>query len=226
MNKIPIISLLVCLIMSCSNQKESIQRVADLESQVTAKDKEIARLKDQIKSREPHQTDIWYAFEPNTEYNIVRLGSGNSEIIDAVELVDSVDVVYTFRHEATITQLRDNRAASMITNFRQFEEISHNSRGYGPSVSQASYHVKTIVLCEEEGLPIEVENCTSNIYILVMPTELGYESNLFRVSRLFNAVIKSLSDTPNGVILTIEHSRFPRKELKVLIRPELVKFIE
>ena len=88
-----------------------------------------------------------------------------------------------------------------------------------------SFYVRTFVICEEGGLPIETENCTDNIYILVQPTELGLDNNIFKISRLFRTEIKSLESADQGVVLTLEHSRYPRKELKVLIKPQLVKFL-
>ncbi|NVJ47843.1 MAG: hypothetical protein HWE07_11975 [Cytophagia bacterium] len=214
-------------LLGCSNQKVSEEKLKELEFQLKEKNKQVTQLKNQIRQQQNSQeTEIWYAFEPTTEYNIIRLGSGESKVIDTIELVDSVDVNYNFEHETTISQLKDNRTASILANFIEFEETLHRSNGYGPEISQTSYNVKTLILCEEEGLPIETENCTNNVYILVEPTELGYENNLFIVSRLFRAVVKSQTDSNDGIILTIEHSRFPRKELKILIRPELVKFIE
>ena len=110
---------------------------------------------------------------------------------------------------------------SLLTTFKETKQIVHLGGGDG-----FPYVVRIFILCEEDGLPIETENCTDNIYVLVQPTELGYESNLFKISRLFNSEISELKNTNDGVVLTLEHSRFPRTQLNVLIKPELVKFLK
>jgi hypothetical protein len=221
--------LLLLLTLGCTNSPtvNQRQRIEELESELASKNERIEELEAMLPTKDSaNEPEYWYAFEPTTEHNIVKLGTGKSKQIDAIDLVDSVDVVYTFRHETTIDQMNDKRTASFLQNYSQFEQTFHGTDEYDPMVDGTDYNVRTFVICEEDGLPIETENCTDNIYILVQPTELGYESNLFRVSRLFNTEIKSQLDTKEGVILTLEHSRFPRKELKVLIRPELVKFIK
>jgi hypothetical protein len=219
----PLLSL-GCTHYSTDDQQ---QKFAVLKSELASKNERIdeleALLSDQDSSDEP---EYWYAFEPTTEHNIVKLRTGESKSIDSTDLIDSVDVVYTFRHETTIAQLNDKRTASFLQNYSQFEQTFHGTDKYSPMVEGTDYNVRTFVICEEDGLPIETENCTDNIYILVQPTELGYESNLFRISRLFGTEIKSQLDTKNGIVLTLEHSRYPRKELKILFRPELVKFIK
>lgn len=224
--------LLLIVISGCSNQDDQDglnDKVAQLSKQLNEKNQLIDDLQRQVDSLANERSgapEYWYAFKPSsTESNIVKLNNSTEEVIDRVDLIDSVDIVYTFRHTASISQIDDGRINSLLTNLRSFKEASHSSTGYGPMSSSLSYIVNVFVVCEEDGLPIETENCTDNIYILVQPTELGFENNLFRVSRLFNAEIKSLEDSKDGVILTLEHSRYPRKELKILVRPELVKFV-
>lgn len=227
MNKLTFIILSLLLTFGCSNSGTSDQeRITELEKELKSKNQEIAQLEEQLTEQTDGEPEYWYAFEPTTEYNIVKLSTGESKLIDSVNLVDSVDVVYTFRHTTTLSQLDDKRTALFLANYSQFAETFHGTSEYGPMVSGTDFNVRTFVVCEESGLPIETENCTDNVYILVQPTELGYESNLFKISRLFNTEIKSQVDTKDGVLLTLEHSRYPRKELKVIIRPELVKFIE
>lgn len=195
-----------------------------------SQDETISRLNGKIDSLEKAIATLskgeplyWYAFRPTTESNIVTLERGQTKVIDQISLEDSVDAVYNFKHIATVSQLRNESLSSFFSNFRSHRETHHASESFGPMAEDLSFGVRIFVVCEEPGLPIETENCTDNIYILVQPTELGLEPNLFRVSRLFDASIKSLTDSERGIMLTLEHSRFPRKELKLLINPTAVR---
>lgn len=171
--------------------------------------------------RDSIRPEYAYAFEPTSESNIVKQTNKASQTIDQVSLSDSVDAEYVFDHTTTIYQLKEPRLKSLFTTFKETKQTIHSGDG-----NVFPYIVRTFILCEEDGLPIETENCTDNIYILVQPTELGYESNLFKISRLFDTRISKLRNTNEGVVLTLEHSRFPRTQLNVLVKPELVKFLK
>lgn len=215
--------LIFCFNTSVFSQQQQIE---ELERELSNKNKKIEELEEKLsKTESENKPKFWYAFEPTTEYNIAKLSKGEFKVIDEVQLTDSVDIVHTFRHNTTISQIKDERLSGFFADYKEYQKILHRSKDYGPMAENLSYHVRTFIICEEEGLPIETENCIDNIYILVQPTELGLKNNLFKISRLFRTEIKSLEDSKVGVVLTLEHSRFPRKELKVLIKPQLVKFI-
>lgn len=227
MNKV--FSILLLPFVWCCNNPQTAEQIGfeKLEHELAIRDTIIAKLQEQLSKQESDvQPKFWYAFEPTTEHNIVKLWNGDSKQIDHIDLIDSVDVVYTFEHKTTISQLKDPNLDNFLSNFSEVKEVLYMSTDYGPMADNLSFFVRAFVICEESGLPIETENCTDNIYILVQPTELGFENNLFKISRLFRSEIKSLENTVNGVILTLEHSRYPRKELKILIKPQLVKFLK
>jgi hypothetical protein len=239
MNKLSSIFLLF-VVVGCtfSQPEENSLRIIELKNEIDQRNKIIDSLELEIERHDlSYSTEIgsqyssneevfWYAFKPNTEHNIVKLSNGESINIDEIELSDSVDTKYRFDHAAIISQIKDLRLDNLLSNFVETRDIYHESDKYGPMADNLTYYVRVLVVCEEPGLPIETENCTSNIYILVEPTELGFENNLFRISRLYRAKIKKLEDSKDGIILTLEHSKFPPKDLKVLIKPQLVKFIK
>ncbi len=213
------------IFIGCSDQ----QRIDELTSKLKKAEKANDYKSEQIEKylaelqqiRDSIRPEYAYAFEPTSESNIVKQTNKPSQAIDQITLSDSVDTEYVFDHTTTISQLREPRLNSLFTTFKETKEIVHPGGG-----NIFPYVVRTFILCEEDDLPIETENCTDNIYILVQPTELGYENNLFKISRLFNSEISELKNTNDGVVLTLEHSRFPRTQLNVLIKPELVKFLE
>lgn len=227
MNKLALIILSLLLTFGCTDSGTSEQqRILELEEQLAVKKDQINELQNQLTKQTNSEPEHWYAFDTTTEYNIVKLSEGESEKIDQIELIDSVDAVFTFEHTTVISQLKDARLSNFFANLRQYRDIFHGSQEYGPMSDDIEFGARVFVVCEEPGLPIETENCTDNIYILLQPTELGYENNLFKISRLYGTAIKSLVNLDDGVLLTLEHSRNPRKELKVFIKPQLVKFVE
>ena len=231
MDKILTILLFTCLISCAKAPTEELNRISELEKELNNKNANIVELQNLLaeqkrKQESSNQPEYWYAFEPTSEYNIAKLSEGELTQIDQIKLIDSVDIVYTFEHTTTISQLNDPKLDNFLTSFGQSKELLHSSKDYGPMADNLSFYVRTFIVCEEDGLPIETENCTDNIYILVQPTELGFKNNLFKISRLFRTEIKSLESTESGAVLTLEHSRYPRKELRVLIKPQLVKFLK
>jgi hypothetical protein len=225
MKNILLLILTLILIASC-NSKQTSSELERLTEKLTEKEKQISDLQTQIESLEKdkkssisNQTSDYYRFVQTSESEInvaEKLKSGERKLIDKKELKDTLDIsdnFFIYKHTSEITQTSESEFESVLRDFDQVKSEYGND-----------FFVRVMTFYNGQSLPLETENSKTDIHILIQPTELGYENKTFVISDFYDVDIKTLEKINNGVELTFEHGKFPRKKEFIIIKPELVRF--
>jgi hypothetical protein len=137
-------------------------------------------------------------------------------VIDNKFFTDTLDIsdnFFVFEHTSEIIQLRDSEFESFLRDFDQVKSEYGND-----------FFVRTITFYNGKSLPLETENSNTDIYILIQPTELGYQNKMFVISDFHDVDLISLVGKGNTVELKFVHGKYPRKMETIIIKPESVKF--
>ena len=218
MKNIPLLILTLILIASC-NSKQTSSELEKLTKKLTEKEKQISDLQTQIENLKNKQTSDYYCFveTSGSEINVTKkLKRGERKLIDKKDFKDTLDIsdnFFVYKHTSEITQTSKSEFESVLRDFDQVKSEYGND-----------FFVKVMSFYNGQSLPLETENSKTDIYILIQPTELGYENKTFVISDFYDVDIKTLEKKENSVELTFEHGTFPRKRELIIIKPELVKF--
>jgi hypothetical protein len=225
------IPIMLLTFISCDNQKSDNSNInldntdinnlelKELKKSIDKKDKTIDSLKNIINDR--NGFNDYYRFIPSSDdlLNVYeKLNSGDKIVIDKKGLLDTLDIsdnFFVYKHDAKIFQTKNQLLEGYLFSFGEV------LTGLGDD-----YFVKVITMFNGESLPLETENSKTDIHILIQPTELGYENRTFVISDFYDVKLNKLYKQKDDLILSFDHGKFPRKNEKIIIKPELVKFID
>jgi hypothetical protein len=218
------ILFLILLVASCtSEQTASKEELNLLKEKLLEKDNQVVKLQRQIDSLQKFEHESrsdYYQFvaSSSAEINVTEsLKKDSVKILDKKSFIDTLDIsdnFYVYRHTAVITQTNDADFKWFMRNFIEMK-----------SIYAEDFFVKVLTFYNAESLPLETENSKTNIHILIQPTELGYENKTLVISDFYDVKLIGLKKKNNSIELTFNHGKFPRKTERILIKPELVKFI-
>ncbi len=222
MKRLPLLILTMAFIVSC-NSKQNSQELEKLNQELNKKENQITELQKRVYQLEyaiksANNGDDYYRFVPinDAEINVAeRLEKGTQRIIDQKKLKDTLDktINYIYEHTSKIIQINDPYIESIL------RDMDEDKSAWGND-----YFVRVMTFYNGRSLPLETENENTDIYIIIRPTELGFENRTFVISDFHEVKLDSLKWKENSVELEFTHGANPRKKERILIRPELVKF--
>jgi hypothetical protein len=225
MIRFPILLLILIFVTEC-NTPQTTTEIVVLTEKLGESEKKILDLKRQLADLErlkisspSGQSSEYYRFveTPNAEINVAqKLKGGELKIIDKRVFKDTLDIsdnFFVYEHTSEIMQTSDSDFESILRDFSQVK-----------SEYTDDFFVRVMTFYNGESLPLETENSKTDIHILIQPTELGYENKTFVISDFYDVDIKSLKKNGNRIELIFQHGKYPRKNERVIISPELVKF--
>jgi hypothetical protein len=225
MIRFPILLLILIFVTEC-NTPQTTTEIVVLTEKLGESEKKILDLKRQLADLErlkisspSGQSSEYYRFveTPNAEINVAqKLKGGELKIIDKRVFKDTLDIsdnFFVYEHTSEIMQTSDSDFESILRDFSQVK-----------SEYADDFFVRVMTFYNGESLPLETENSKTDIHILIQPTELGYENKTFVISDFYDVDIKSLKKNGNRIELIFQHGKYPRKNERVIISPELVKF--
>jgi len=235
--KLLFILLLFSFGCSNNNDKNFETKIKDLEEQLSQIQKEkssiendIERLKSDLVQKQNEIDKIimnrgemgdYYLFVPtkNGEINVYeQLPKGTKKAIDRKHLTDTLDNTddpgFVYEHDAIVFQTENKAIEAFLSAFDQQKSTYTNG-----------FFVRVITLYSGNSLSLEVENSTTDVHIIIKPTELGEQNKTFIISDFYNLQLIDLKPKDDYIELSFQHGEYPVKTEKIMIKPQLVKFL-
>lgn len=193
MKKFILLFPLFIVLFSCKESKDEQwkEKINRLEKEIVKKDSIIkAFTKGEIETEE---------VKSETKKQIQILGTVDRQVLtDTIEL----NPLVIFKREVKLTKLAKGLSIEDLGSISEFKE----EVGY-----------KVFSICNGKSLPIEMCNCTHNIYVAIEPDELGEPFELLKLGLFYKVELKFLGQKEEGddMLLTLEHGNHPRKILEI-----------
>ncbi|CAM1344555.1 hypothetical protein [Tenacibaculum amylolyticum] len=190
--------LLFTVLFSCQEKKSEHwkEKINKLKEEIVKKDS-------LIKAYEYKEIDIPEVESIDEANNKTKKQLQTLGVVDKQVLIDTIELkpLVVFEREVKLTKLEEGLSVEDLGSISEFrEEI-----GY-----------KVFSICNGDSLPLEVCNCTHNIYVAIEPEELGEPFELLKIGPFYNVKLDSLERKEEGdILLTFEHGELPRKVLQV-----------
>ncbi|CAL2093677.1 conserved hypothetical protein [Tenacibaculum sp. 190524A05c] len=199
MKKLLPLFLTLMYFYSCSEKKEDSwkEKLSSLKEELAEKDSIIKAYKLKELNLSKVKSKVEKRDKPNN--NIYSLG-----IVDKQVLIDTIELnpLVVFEREVELVKLQAGLSIEDLGSISEFRE----ELGY-----------KVFSICNGEALPIEMCNCTHNIYVAIEPEELGKPFELLKLGLFYNVELKFLGqkEREGDMLLTFEQGEFKRKVLQV-----------
>lgn len=190
--------LLFTVLFSCKGNKNEHwkEKINKLKKEIVKKDS-LIKIYEYKEIDEPETTS---SEQPvfKTKKQIQTLG-----IVDKQILIDTIELnpLVVFEREVKLAKSDEGFSVEDLGSISEFKE----EIGY-----------KVFSICNGDSLPLEMCNCTHNIYVVIEPEELGEPFELLKIGPFYNVKLNSLErKEEEGTLLTFEHGKLPRKTLQV-----------
>lgn len=200
---------IVLTFFSCSNDYE--QKANTLLKENTRLKKELAELKNDLRELKKANSTIignqgkQGSYPTNVDIISIKDQKHQEDTLDLEKRGDELIYEYTYKRTVEIAEVDNNNLATLLGSIR--EKLS------APGISVFS-------ICDGGALPLEMCNCTDNIYVSFEPENLGEDYMLIKISSYYDVKLLDIERIKNGFKTTdyhliFEHGKYPRKKEKI-----------